>query len=225
MRLALAILICASACSAQTVFNVTNGGNISLKSPGVTRFLVKAPGGPGSFSDNFNRADGAIGSNWSTPAGDTAFTIASSQVQAGAEGFANNLSLWVGSTLTGVISNSVQITGSIVTAETYYGVVQCDINGNGGYLWANNSDAGLFLMTFTGGTSGSVLQSDATPVISGTVLAMVVRAGSIQCYTNGVLDFTYSGAATTGLLPGIYFTGNHNAPQDTMDNAAGAGGF
>jgi len=223
-------ILCALSTQAQITWQNGAGPNKFASGAGPDKFAIAGSsggggGGGGSFSDNFNRADGALGANWTCPSGATAFTIVSQQVQPGAEGFANNLDLWTGSSLTGNISNSVVITGSIITSETYYGVVQCDINGNGGYIWANNATAGLILETFTGNAAGSLLQSDSTPVVSGTVLGMVVRSTGISCYTNGVLDFTYSTSATTGLLPGIYFTGNHSAPSDTMDNAAGAGGF
>jgi hypothetical protein len=186
--------------------------------------IPKTVAGGGSYSDNFNRADGALGANWTVPSGATAMAIASQQVQPGALGFANNLELWTGSTLTGVISNALQVTGSI-NANAYYGVVQCDSSGNNGYIYFVNGASGTALYTFTSQTAGSSLKTDATAVTSGVVLGMVVRAGSIQCYTNGVLDFTYTGAATTGLLSGFYYTGSDAINTDTMDNAAGAGGF
>jgi len=141
-------------------------------------------GSPKSFSDDFNRANGAVGSNWDDDG--NGWSVASNKLVPGAA--SSTICHWVAQTSTD--NNYSQITLSTIDISKSAGVVARWDGGTAtagsGYVWrAYNNEVQLYRCvsgSYTAlGTPYSFTQA------AGDILKIVVNGSTISGYLNGVL--------------------------------------
>jgi hypothetical protein len=169
-------------------------------------------------SDNFNRANGALGASW-TKISDGAMTI-SGQAVAGTSSTANTGDLWTASTFTGnqfsQITTSTQLTGG-----QWIGVaVRANNTGQqayvGIYYW-NNGSPDMRLYRRSGGTwiqLGSTYASGALAV--GSQLQIQAVGSKVSLLANGTPRISVTDTTLTAGKPGIIAFG-----KSTADNWTG----
>jgi hypothetical protein len=177
-----------------------------------------------SASDDFNRANGGLGANW-TAISDGAMSISSQQV----------------------IGTAGATTGATRTAETYpsdqYSQIQVTSTALSGGQWiaaavrmqssGQNAYAGLYYWNFgspelmlferSGGAwtqLGGVYNSGA--LAAGTQLKLVAAGSTISFLQNGVQRLSVTDTSFTGGAPGIMAFGNSTA--DNWSGGSGTGG-
>src|SRR5215831_9177895 len=109
-----------------------------------------------TVSDNFNRADGGLGSNWTTVAGTSAPKIVSNTLRAGTPG-ALNSAYWSASTFGADQFAQASLPGS---SGTQYGPgIAVRLSSTKGYfLWYGNSPGTVSLWRMDGAGSSSWTQ-------------------------------------------------------------------
>lgn len=157
-----------------------------------------------SFSDNFNRADGALGSNWSTVTGRSALQIASNAVNAA------SVAWCAARVATGAatIGNDqyAQATIANVGAFDYVGVlVRVDGSGNGYGVHIDGRSGiatnSIFKMT-AGGVTG-YLGTGSLTVSAGDVLRLEMSGSTLTLKKNGATVDTATDATYASGQPGI----------------------
>lgn len=163
-----------------------------------------------SAYDNFNRANGAVGGNWTTIAG--AFNVASNAAT-GTGG--TNLAAWAANTFSS--SQFAEVTVATLNGGTdFVGVNVLLSPGSNGYTCVENN-ASLLLQKITSGT-GSTLASSATAGAPGDVLRLEAAPGGVlTCSRNGVTAITATDMTFTSGSPGMEQFGT----VATMDNWSG----
>ena len=203
-----------------------SGGSGTIASANVTNVAVScATAGSGtSASDDFNRANGGLGANW-TAISDGAMSISSQQV----------------------IGTVGATTGATRTAETYpsdqFSQIQVTSTALSGGQWiaaavrmqsaGQNAYAGLYYWNFgspelmlferSGGSwtqLGGVYNSGA--LTAGTQLKLVAAGSTISFLQNGVQRLSVTDTTLTGGAPGIIAFGNSTA--DNWSGGSGTGG-
>ena len=203
---------------------VSNGSG-TIGSANVTNVAVSCAASSGtSASDDFNRADGGLGSNW-TAISDGAMSISSQQV----------------------IGTVGATTGDIRTAETYpsdqFSQIQVTSTPLSGGQWVaaavrmqsggQNAYAGLYYWNFgspelmlfkrSGGAwtqLGGSYNSGA--LAAGTQLTLVATGSTISFQQNGLSRISVTDTSFTGGAPGIMAFGNSTA--DNWSGGSGSGG-
>ncbi|HET9970203.1 MAG TPA: hypothetical protein VFQ68_18365, partial [Streptosporangiaceae bacterium] len=202
------------------------GGSGTIASANVTSVAVScATSGSGtSASDDFNRANGGLGANW-TAISDGAMAISSQQA----------------------IGTAGATTGATRTAETYpsdqYSQIQVTSTALSGGQWiaaavrmqssGQNAYAGLYYWNFgspelmlferSGGAwtqLGGVYNSGA--LAAGTQLKLVAAGSTISFLQNGVQRLSVTDTSFTGGAPGVMAFGNSTA--DNWSGGSGTGG-
>jgi hypothetical protein len=158
--------------------------------------IIPVTGYVNSAYDNFNRANGAIGTNWTVTSG--GFNVAGN-VLVGTGG--TNLAFWNA----GAFSNAqfAQVTvASLNGATDFVGVNVLLSAGNNGYTCVENN-ASLLLQKLTGGT-GATLASSATAGAAGDVLRLeVAPGGALTCSRNGTTAISATDTTFTNGSPAI----------------------
>ena len=201
------------------------GGTGTIASANVTSVAVTCTttgggggGTAGTSSDNFNRANGALGANW-TAMSDGALTIASQVVKGGSGAYSGDIR--TAETYGADQSSQVEVTSTQLSGGQWIGPAVRASNGGsnlylGIYFWNGGSpDLMLFKRT-----SGSFTQLGATYPVSalaaGTQLTLSVTGSTLTFAQNGTARITATDTSLTSGAPGImaYGTG-------TADNWAG----
>ncbi len=158
-----------------------------------------------AYTDDFNRADGALGANWTANGG--ACDIASNVARCLGTGRTNNRSAahYSAGTFDAnqyaqvVVSTATRRGGVIVRADTGGAQTYYEFNGNG-------SDLKLYL-TIAG--TGTPLTASLGTVSNGDILKLTVEGSgasvTLKCYKNGELLATVEDTSDSGLSgkPGI----------------------
>jgi hypothetical protein len=171
-------------------------------------------------SDDFNRADGGLGPNW-TAISDGALSIASQQVT-GTAGAVNG-DIRTAETYPGDQYSAVTVTSTQLTGTQWIGPgVRLQPGGQSGYVgiynWNNGSPL-LMLFKRSAGNWTQLGTSYASGALSaGTQLKLVAVGNSIAFYQNGVLRIGVSDGSYTSGGPGIMAFGSA-----TADNWSGGG--
>jgi hypothetical protein len=203
---------------------VSNGSG-TIGSANVTSVAVSCAASSGtSASDDFNRADGGLGSNW-TAISDGAMSISSQQV----------------------IGTVGATTGDIRTAETYpsdqFSQIQVTSTPLSGGQWVaaavriqsggQNAYAGLYYWNFgspelmlferSGGAWAQLGGSyNSGALAAGTQLKLVATGSTISFQQNGLSRISVSDTSFTGGAPGLMAFGNSTA--DNWSGGSGSGG-
>jgi putative esterase len=156
-----------------------------------------------TVSDNFNRSDGGLGSNWTTMAGTTAPQIVSSHMQAGANNTVNS-AFWAANTFGN--NQFAQATfPNILGGQDGPGVAVRMANSRGYFLWFNNSSSTVSIYRMDNATTWSSIATSGVLTISNTdVWRIEVEGSTISGYQNGNLVVQKTdGTYTTG-SPGVW---------------------
>ena len=163
-------------------------------------------------SDNFNRANGSLGPNW-TDVSDGGLAIVS-QAVAGTASAGVSGDTWTAATFTGDQYSQVAVTSTQLTGGQWIGPMVRAQNGGknayvGVYKWNNGSpELQLFKRSGTSWTQlGSTYNSGA--LTAGTLLQVKAAGSAISFLQNGVQRISATDTSLTGGAPGImsYGTG------------------
>jgi hypothetical protein len=196
--------------------NVVIAGGAAV---GVRAVTVTTPGGTSGGSpfilagatatDDFNRADGGPGANWTLIQG-SGMTISGNGVVP--VGSSETGHYWNAGTLSAAHVSQVKRT----TTGNYGGpAVRCSAGGNG-IVWFNN---GVVRRIVAGGVTP--LTSQAT-FASGDVASLSITGTTLEFFKNGVSVGTLVDAgAPVGGRPGIIFFNNLDSPGVKLDDWTG----
>jgi len=192
---------------------VSNGSG-TMAAANVTSVAVACTANSsGSASDNFNRANGPLGSNW-TDMSDGGMTIASQAVAGGSSGMSGDM--WTGSSFGSDQFSQVQLTSNQLTGGEWIGPAVRAQNGGqnlylGIYFWNNGSpQLRLYLRTSGNWTQlGSSYNTSALP--AGTTLELSATGTTISFLENGTPVITVTDSSLTGGAPGIMAYGTGQA--------------
>ena len=197
-----------------------SAGSGTVASANVTSVTVScAANAAGTASDNFNRADGALGANW-TAISDGAMAI-SSQAVIGTAG-ATTGDIWTATTFASDQYSQIQVTSTPLSGGQWVAAA-VRVQGSGqnayaGLYYWNFGSPELMLFKRSGGAwaqLGSTYSSGVLP--AGTQLEVSAVGSTISFLQNGVQRISVTDSSFTGGAPGIIAYGN-----STADNWAGA---
>ena len=167
--------------------SVANGSG-TVGSAGVTNVAVTCTASAaGSGSDNFNRADGVLGSNWTTVAGTAAPKIVSNTLRAGTAS-ALNSAYWSASTFGADQFAQTSLPNS--SGSQYGPGIAVRLSGAKGYfLWYGNSPNTVSLWRMDSSSSWTQLKQSASLTVSPSSDVWMIQAvgSTISGYLNGKL--------------------------------------
>ena len=194
---------------------ISNGSG-TIGSANVTNVAVScATNTATSASDDFNRADGGLGPNW-TDVSDGGLAI-TSQAVAGTAGGAVSGDIRTAGTYAGNQYSQVTVTSTQLTGGQWIGPMVRAQNGGfsayvGIYNW-NNGSPNLMLFKRSGGNGGTWTQLGGTynsgPLSAGAQLEVTAIGSTVSFVLNGVTRISATDTSLTGGAPGImsYGTG------------------
>ena len=190
--------------------SVANGSG-TIGSSGVTNVAVTCTtSAAGSVSDNFDRADGGLGSNWTTVSGTAAPKIVSNNLRAGTASAVNS-AYWSASTFGSDQFAQASLPNS---SGTQYGPgIAVRLSSTKGYfLWYGNSSNTVSLWRMDSSSGWSQLkQSGPLTVSPSSDVWMIQAVGStISGYQNGKLVVQATDTKITSGSPGVwlYYSSN-----------------
>lgn len=182
-----------------------------------------------SFADDFNRSNGALGSNYDTVSGVSTLNVSSNQAKASGVGVCANT---VKSTVyTAPNDQYVQVDLAALSGFDFVGlIVRCDPVAVTGYLARMDGTSGGAnkLYSFSGGLSGDSLTALSSTVITPEVAetAVLKAIGSqISIEIDGSEVISVTDETYTSGQPGLYYDfqgGNSSAIDNFFADAAGA---
>src|ERR1700691_2453746 len=165
-------------------------------------FLLPSAGAV-TVSDNFNRANGGLGSNWTTLGGTTAPQIVNNTAQPGSAGTLNS-AYWSASTFG---SNQYAAASFPNSSGTNYGpaIAVRLSNSTGYFLWYGNSDDTVSIWRMDSSSSWTELKASAELTVSPTDVWQLQAVGStLTGYQNGKQVVTTTDSNYTTGAPGIW---------------------
>lgn len=177
------------------------------------------------FTDNFTRANGGVGSNYTTLFNNTALAIVSNTCQGGTQasdgggvvnsvGFPNDQ--WAQTTVGAVGLTNEAGMGPLVraslTTETFYTAFATG-PGAGGTFWLLKAVNGSY----------TTLGSPAGTVATGDVIYLQIIGTTLIVQKNGVQVFTITDASISSGSAGVFYS-SQDSVTDTV-TAFSAGGF
>ena len=176
-----------------------------------------------SASDNFNRANGGLGANW-TATSDGGMAIASQQLAGTTSALTGDI--WSANTFTSDQYSQIQVTSTQLSGGQWIGAgVRLQSGGVNGYVgiyyWNSGSpELELFKRTGTNGWTqlGSAVSSGA--LAAGTQLEVAAVGSTISFLQNGVSRISVTDSSYTGGAPGMLIFGGGTADNWSGGNAA-----
>ena len=156
-----------------------------------------------SFSDDFNRANGSLGSNWSNVTSFSAMQISSNAANAGS--VAKCMAAVNTSTVTFANDHSAQITVGNIGSFDYVGLL-VRVSGGTGYgvqIDGRTGNSNNTLFRFAGGVITSNLGTGSLTATAGDTLKLVASGTTIALYKNGSLVDSVTDATYASGQPGI----------------------
>lgn len=168
----------------------------------ATPFLQQAANAA-AVSDNFNRANGGLGSNWTTVAGTTAPKIVNKTVQPGTPGTLNS-AYWSANTFGGDQFAQANLPNS--SGSKYGPGIAVRLSSSKGYfLWYGNSPNTISIWRMDSATSWTQLKKSGTLAISATDVWKIQAIGAtISAYQNGHLVAQVTDSRYTAGSPGVW---------------------
>ena len=196
---------------------VSNGSG-TVGSANVTNVAVSCTSVATSASDDFNRADGGLGPNW-TPVSDGGMAISSQQVTGTSGGTTGDIR--TAETYASDQYSMVQVTSTQLTGGEWVGpAVRLQSGGQSGYLGIYFWNSGSPVLRLYKRTAGSWAQLGSSyssgPLAAGTQLQVTAVGSTISFLVNGVQRISVTDASFTGGAPGIMAYGS-----GTADNWSG----
>lgn len=149
-------------------------------------------------SDNFNRANGALGANWTTTAG--TFAIVSNQATVTAVATNIALAAYTGTTFANNQYAQVQWLGGGGWGGAL--CIRCSNSAITGYVLSGVSGTASILYKFVAGTS-TVLASGGPAFTLNDVIRLEAVGTAITAYKNGTVILTATDSSITSGYPGI----------------------
>ena len=181
--------------------------------------------GSGSVSDNFARANGSLGPNW-TALSDGPLAI-SSQMVIGTNAGGNSGDIRTAETYTSDQYSTVQVTSTPLTGSQWIGpMVRAQGTGTGLYVgiyfWNSGSPELMLFKRISGAWTqlGSSYASGA--LAAGTQLTLTAAASTLTFSQNGVARITTTDTSLTGGAPGIMANGDATAANWSGGNVGGS---
>jgi hypothetical protein len=206
-----------------------SGGTGTVASANVTSIAVTCTTGGGSgtltATDDFNRANGSLGSNWTAMA-DGAMTI-SSQVAVGNSGQTGDTR--TAETYTSDQYSQIQVTSAQLSGGQWIGTAVRSKNAGqdlytGLYFWNFGSPL-LMLFKRTGGNFSQLGASFSTSALpAGATLKLTATGSTISFLLNGSPAVTVTDTSLTGGAPGIMAYGPVALDNWAGGNIGGGGG-
>ena len=203
-----------------------SAGSGTVASANVTGVAVScAANAAGTASDNFNRADGALGPNW-TAISDGAMAI-SSQAVIGTAG-ATTGDTWTAATFASDQYSQIGVTATPLSGGQWVAAaVRVQASGQnayaGLYYW-NFGSPELMLFKRSGGAWAQLGSTYSSGVLAaGTQLEISAVGSTISFLQNGVQRIAVTDSSFTGGAPGIMAFGNSTADNWTGANATSGG--
>lgn len=159
-----------------------------------------------TFSDDFNRANGAVGSNWTNGRG--AFSVSSNQVAATDTAVASQFCYVNTSTVDFTDDHSAEITLATLSINDWIGPI-VRASGSGGYIAISDGNVAR-IQKYTFPTTRTDLTAVTTSITTGNILKLTAVGTTITLYKNGTqVDQVTDSSYSTG-QPGIYYLRNNN---------------
>ena len=175
-----------------------------LASPFLQRYASAA-----TVSDNFTRANGGLGSNWTTVTGTVAPQIVSNTLQPGTAGTVNS-AYWSANTFGSDQYAQASLPNS--NGSSYGPAIAVRLSNSKGYfLWYGNSANQVSIWRMDSATSWTQLKASGSLTISATDVWKITAVGStISAYQNGTQVATVTDTHYTTGSPGVwlYYSGN-----------------
>lgn len=152
-------------------------------------------------TDNFNRANGGLGSNWTTVTGEDPMTIVSNAAQASTGGYLTNASVYTGSSFAADQFAEIQVVdaGSLCATFLFVRMSTSTLSGYGMYLFPNTSV--LRITKWDSGTE-TTLTSKTLGTATGTWKLEAVGT-SLKLYRNGALELSTTDSTHASGYPGL----------------------
>ena len=197
------------------VCSVANGSGV-VGSGNVTNVSVTCgtPGGTGAASDNFNRANGSLGANW------TDMTVGglaiSNDAVIGTQAAGNSGDIYTGTAFGSDQSSQIQVTSTPIGGGQWIGPAVRAQNGGQslyvGIYWGNNGNPELELFKLLNGGWTQLGSSFASgSLAAGTELTLSVTGSTLSFSENGVVEITATDTSLTGGAPAIMAYGTSTA--------------
>ena len=207
---------------------VANGSG-TVASANVTNVSVTCVSQTGgSVSDNFNRANGSLGAQW------TDMTVGglaiSNDAVVGTQAAGNSGDIYTGEAFGGDQFSQIEVTSTQLSGGQWVGpAVRAQNGGQSLYLgiyWWNNGSPELMLFKLINGNWSQLGSSHSTgPLAAGTQLNLTVTGSALSFSENGVVEITAIDTSLTGGAPGIMAYGTPTADNwvggDGTDSVAG----
>jgi hypothetical protein len=192
------------------------GGSGTMPAAAITTITVTCttPASGSTASDDFNRADGSLGPNW-TDMADGGLAIASDAVT-GTAAAGPSGDMWTAGAFGSDQFSQIQLTGTQLTGGQWIGVtVRAQDGGQDGYtglyFW-NYGNPELMLFARSDGNWSQLGGAVPTgPLPGGTVLEVDASGPAISLLENGAQVITATDTSITGGAPGIMAFGTAQA--------------
>jgi len=135
-----------------------------------------------TLRDNFNRANGALGSNWSSSGGAAAYTIVSNA--AASSNVQEEEAVWWNAT-TFAANHFAEVTITTVSSNAFIGPA-VRVSSGGNYYGFYGDNASRYLISVVGGT-WTQLATLGTGFANGDVVRLEVEGTTLRAYINSVL--------------------------------------
>ena len=184
--------------------SVANGTG-TVGSANITNVAVTCTtNASGNVSDNFNRANGPLGSNWTTVAGTAAPAIVSNTLRAGTASKVNS-AYWSASTFGNDQFAQASLPNS--SASQYGPGIAVRLSSSKGYfLWYGNSPNTVSLWRMDSATSWTQLKQSGTLTVTPSTDVWKIQAvgSTISGYQNGNLVVQATDTNITSGSPGVW---------------------
>jgi hypothetical protein len=191
-------------------------GSGTVASAAITDVAVTCSAGTAtSASDDFDRADGSLGPNW-TATTDGSMTITSDQA-VGANAYGNSGDMWTADSFTSDQYSQIEVSATALSGTQWVGpAVRLQDGGLDGYVgiyyWNNGSpELEVFLRDSGSWTEIGRPYSTGGPLPAGTQLQLSATGSAITFYENGQQVITADDTTFTGGAPGILANGTSPA--------------
>lgn len=174
-----------------------------------------------TFADDFNRADGALGSNWATVGTRSQPTIVSNRFAVTSAPSIRAAAVAT-SAATFTADHEATITAAVLGSADFLGpAVRVDATNGTGYMiytdGTNSSNRRVYRFTNAGTTNIGGVNISCT---AGDTLTLRAVGSTITAYKNGVLVDTISDATYTSGQPGIFYERGNNGTSRGDDFTA-----
>ena len=202
-------------------------GSGTIASANITNVAISCTTTAVIGSDNFSRANGSLGPNW-TNISDGGLAIVS-QAAAGTASAGVSGDTWTAGTFTSDQYSQVAVTSTQLTGGQWIGpMVRAQNGGQNAYIGIYNWNFGSPVLQLFKRSGGSWTQLGSSynsgPLAAGTQLQVQATGSTIAFLQNGVQRISATDASLSGGAPGIMSYGTGQAGNWSGGDVGGSGG-